>query len=203
MLEELEKIHEEIKKCQRCPLYKSKINYVPGEGNPSSGIMFIGEAPGGEEDKQGKPFVGKAGKYLTEVMEKNGIKREEVYITNVLKCRPPNNRDPKPEEIKACSFWLEKQLEIIKPNVIVTLGRYSTEWIFNYFGLKFTSIMKVRGTIYTVKKWNKEVKIIPTLHPAAVLYHKQWKEYFEKDFELIKEVVEGKNKKKSILDYLK
>jgi len=201
MREELEELCKEILNCKRCSLYKTKTNYVPGEGNPESKIMFIGEAPGGEEDKQGRPFVGKAGKYLTETIKnKLGLDRKDVYITNILKCRPPNNRDPNEEEIKACSIWLEKQLEIIKPDIIVTLGRYSTRWIFEYFGLKFTSIMKVRGNIYIAKKWGKEVKVIPTLHPAAVLYHNQWKNLFEEDFDLIKKVLENKDKK-SILDY--
>ncbi len=202
-LKELEKVHQEILKCQRCPLYKYITNKVPGEGDPTSGIMFIGEAPGREEDKQGRPFVGPAGKLLTKMIEeKLGIQRSKVYITNVLKCRPPNNRDPKPEEIEACSIWLKKQLEIIKPRVVVTLGRYSTEWIFKYFGLKFTKISEVRGKVYTVKKWDHVTYIIPTYHPAAVLYHPQWKEAFERDFELIKKVIEGKEKKpKTLVDF--
>jgi len=181
------KLVEEIKKCRKCNLWKNKLNYVIGDGNIFSKIMFIGEAPGAEEDKQGKPFVGAAGKYLSKVIkEKIGFEdRSNYYITNVIKCRPPNNRDPTEEEINACKEWLEIQLEIIKPEIIVTLGRYSTKWIFEYFGLKFTSILKVRGKVYEAEKWNKKIKIIPTLHPAAVLYHANWKELFEKDFELI------------------
>jgi len=204
-IEELRKLNEEILKCTRCPLYNGKINYVPGEGDPASEIMFIGEAPGEEEDKQGRPFVGRAGKYLTETIERIlEMKRENIFITNVLKCRPPNNRDPKEEEVKACSVWLIKQLEIIKPGVIVTLGRHSTSFIFSYFGLSFTSIMKERGKVRKVRKWDKDVYIIPTLHPAAVLYHPNWKELFEKDFYTIKEVLKGGNiKKTSILDYFK
>ncbi|RIB35596.1 MAG: uracil-DNA glycosylase [Candidatus Nanoclepta minutus] len=202
--EEIEKINREINQCKRCPLYQSKINYVPGEGDPSSEIMFIGEAPGREEDKQGRPFVGNAGKYLTETIEKIlEIKREDIFITNVLKCRPPNNRDPKEEEIEACSIWLIRQIETIKPRIIVTLGRHSSKFIFSYFGLEFTNIMNERGKIRKVRKWDKDVYIIPTLHPAAVLYHQNWRELFEKDFNTIRSVIEGKykNKRTSILDY--
>ena len=205
MLEKLEAIHREILKCTKCPLHKVKTNYVPGEGDPTSGIMFIGEAPGREEDKQGKPFVGAAGKLLTKMIEeKLRISRSKVYITNVLKCRPPNNRDPKPEEINICSQWLKMQLEVIKPKVIVTLGRFSTEWVFKYFGLRFTKISDVRGRIYQVNKWGYITYIIPTYHPAAVLYHPQWEKSFESDFEKIKQIIEGKvEKKKNILDYFK
>ncbi|MEM1805020.1 MAG: type-4 uracil-DNA glycosylase [Nanopusillaceae archaeon] len=201
--ERIEEIANQIKNCKKCQLYKSKTNYVPGEGNPESKIIFIGEAPGSEEDKQGRPFVGKAGKYLTEQIEKIlKIRREDIYITNLIKCRPPNNRDPKEEEIKSCSEWLIKQIEEIKPDLIVTLGRYSTKFIMEYFGLNFTNILKERGNIYIVKRWNKEIYIIPTLHPAAVLYHANWKDLFEKDFEKIKEILENKKiKKQTILEY--
>ncbi|MEM0379176.1 MAG: type-4 uracil-DNA glycosylase [Nanopusillaceae archaeon] len=202
--EKIEEIANQIKSCKKCPLHLSKINYVPGEGNPENKIIFIGEAPGSEEDKQGRPFVGKAGKYLTEQIEKIlGIKREEIYITNLIKCRPPKNRDPKEEEIKNCSEWLIKQIEEIKPNLIVTLGRHSTKFIMEYFGLNFTNIMKERGKIYVINKWNKDTYIIPTLHPAAVLYHANWKSLFESDFEKIRDIIkkDTKTKKQTILDY--
>ncbi|BFI73445.1 type-4 uracil-DNA glycosylase [Nanoarchaeota archaeon] len=199
--EEINKLNQEILKCQRCELYKLKKNYVPGDGNANTKIVFIGEAPGRDEDMQGKPFVGKAGQVLTEnIRNILNIDRKDVYITNVVKCRPPNNREPKENEIKACSIWLEKQLEIIQPEIIVTLGHYSTKWIFEYFGIKFNSIMKDRGKIYKVNKWGKEVKIIPTLHPASTLYHKEWREIFDNDFKLIKSILN--NNKVGILKYL-
>ena len=201
-MEDIQELHKKILSCRSCDLHKTRTKCVPGEGDHSQGIMFIGEAPGKEEDKQGKPFVGAAGKYLTEVLARNGIKRESVYITNVLKCRPPNNRDPKPEEIRACSRWLKLQLDLIKPCIIVTLGRFSTQWIFDYFNLKYSSIMKVRGKVYEAEKWNKVVYIIPTLHPAAVLYHPKWKPLFEQDIALIRTILQEKPKKKNILDYL-
>ncbi|MGC9132955.1 MAG: type-4 uracil-DNA glycosylase [Nanopusillaceae archaeon] len=199
--EEINELNEEILKCKRCPLYQFKKNYVPGDGNPNSKILFIGEAPGRDEDIQGKPFVGKAGQVLNENIKNIfNLDRKDVYITNVVKCRPPNNREPKDEEIKACSIWLEKQLEIIQPEIIITLGHYSTKWIFEYFGIKFNSIMKDRGKIYKVNKWGKEIKIIPTLHPASTLYHKEWRELFDNDFKLIKSVLN--NNKVGILKYI-
>ncbi len=200
----IEELNKEIFNCNRCPLYLSKTNYVPGDGNPESNILFIGEAPGREEDIKGKPFVGKAGKILEENINKIlNLDREKVFITNVIKCRPPNNRDPKEEEIKSCSIWLIKQLEIIKPSLIITLGNHSTKFIFEYFGLKFESIMKHRGKVYEVKKWDKIVKIIPTIHPASTLYHKDWRDLFDKDFYEIKKNIENENESSGILKYIK
>ncbi|HIP62612.1 MAG TPA: uracil-DNA glycosylase [Archaeoglobus profundus] len=199
----LAEIENKIKMCKRCELWKFKKNYVPGEGNPNAKIVFIGEAPGSEEDKQGRPFVGSAGKYLTQVMEKFGIKREEVYITNVLKCRPPNNRDPTPTEIEACKPYLMEQLEAIKPSIIVCLGRFSASVVFNLFGLKFSSISKVRGEVFEVRKWNKNVKIIPLYHPAAVLYKPHLKETFERDFKKIIDLInERKIKHTTLSDFI-
>ena len=198
-------IENKIRMCKRCELWKFKKNYVPGEGNPNANIVFIGEAPGSEEDKQGRPFVGSAGKYLTQVMEKFGIKREDVYITNVLKCRPPNNRDPTPTEIEACKPYLIEQLEVIKPSVIVCLGRFSASVVFSLFGLKFSSISKVRGEVFEVRRWNKNVKVIALYHPAAVLYRPQLKEIFEKDFKKIVNLLneEKRIKPTTLSDFIK
>ncbi len=195
----LKEVEDEIRRCRRCELWKYKTNYVPGEGNPNAKIVFIGEAPGREEDIQGRPFVGKAGKYLTEVLKKLGVERKEVYITNVLKCRPPNNRDPKPEEIEACKPYLLKQLEIIKPDVIVCLGRFSSDVILSEFGLGFRGISRDRGKVFEVEKWDKIVKIIPTYHPAAILRNKGLAEYFESDLKKAVEVL--KRKPKTLLDF--
>ena len=198
-MEEYLKLIEEIKSCKRCGLYKSATNKVPGEGDWKSGIMLVGEAPGREEDKQGKPFVGQAGKLLTKVLEEvAGIKGESVYITNVLKCRPPNNRDPEEGEINACKIWLERQLELIKPRVVVTLGRFAARFIFSYFNLSFTSLMRVRGNVFTARKWDREIIILPTLHPAAVLYHAAWKEMFVEDFKKLGEIVRGRKESKPL-----
>ncbi|HEW89812.1 MAG TPA: uracil-DNA glycosylase, partial [Candidatus Bathyarchaeota archaeon] len=121
----------EIKACTRCPLHATRKNPVPGEGSLDAELMLIGEAPGRWEDEKGRPFVGAAGKLLNKLLGVAGFRREEVYIANVLKCRPPGNRDPRPEEVSACTPFLDRQIEIIGPKVIATLGRHSTRYIFS------------------------------------------------------------------------
>jgi DNA polymerase len=171
---QLAEMREEIAACTRCELFRSAENAVPGEGNPKARIMLIGEAPGWHEDKQGKPFVGNSGKFLTELLGSAGIEREDVFITNVVKHRPPGNRDPLPDEIMACSMWLEKQIEAIDPDVIVTLGRFS---MAKYFpGQK---ISKIHGEA-------KEVGgryIVPMYHPAAALHNGALRPEIEADFQ--------------------
>ncbi|RLI79440.1 uracil-DNA glycosylase [Archaeoglobales archaeon] len=200
-------IEKEIKRCKKCELWRSKTNYVPGEGSEKADVVFIGEAPGREEDLQGKPFVGNAGKLLTEMIEKIGLSRKDVFIGNVLKCRPPNNRDPLPEEIEACSPYLIRQLEVIEPEIIVCLGRFSASFIFELFGLEFTSISRVKGRVFKVKAWGKDVSIIALYHPAAILYRPQLREKYEMDFAIIGSLI-GKNEKvkkmtnSTLFDYL-
>ncbi len=197
--ERLKDIERDIKKCKKCNLWKVKTNYVPGEGNENAEVFFIGEAPGKEEDKQGRPFVGNAGKLLNELLKKIGLRREDVFIGNVLKCRPPNNRDPKPEEIEACSPYLLRQLNVIKPKVIVCLGRHSTSFIFDLFDIPFRGISRERGNVKKVRVWNRVVYILPTYHPAAALYKPQLKEDLEEDFKKIGEIL--RRKKVSLLDF--
>ncbi|RLI73548.1 uracil-DNA glycosylase [Archaeoglobales archaeon] len=206
-MDSLATIEEEIKKCKKCDLWSTKRNYVPGDGSENADVVFIGEAPGREEDLQGKPFVGNAGKLLTEMIEKIGLTRKDVFIGNVLKCRPPNNRDPTPEEIEACSPYLIRQLEVIKPKVIVCLGRFSASFIFELFGLEFTNISRVRRKVFNVERWGKNVSIIALYHPAAILYRPQLREEYEKEFGVIKDLI-GANKKEkkkiknsTLLDY--
>ncbi len=200
-METLEDIKREILNCKKCPLHLTKTNYVPGVGNGSSGIVFVGEAPGREEDLKGEPFVGSAGKLLTELMASVGLSREEVFICNVLKCRPPNNRDPLPEEVEACGGYLVRQLNVIKPNLVVCLGRHSASFIFDLFGLPFSSITKVNGKVFEAEKWGKKVKILPLYHPAAVLYRPQLREEYEKHFRTLGELCGKVSKQKTLLDF--
>ena len=200
-MEDLEKIRQEILKCKKCDLYKTKTNYVPGSGNPRARLVFVGEAPGKEEDLQGEPFVGSAGKLLTEMIESIGLKRSDVFICNVLKCRPPNNRDPTENEIRACGDYLRRQLEAIRPDLIVCLGRFAANFVFNLFGLKFTSITKVRGREFKVNRWGKEVRIFPIYHPAAILYRPQLREEYEEEFRRIKEML-GIKRGSTLLDFI-
>jgi len=174
-------VEREIRSCRKCELWRFKTNYVPGEGNPNAKIVLVGEAPGREEDLQGRPFVGRAGIYLNGVLERVGIDRSEIYITNVLKCRPPKNRDPKPEEISACKPYLLKQLDIIRPKVIVCLGRFSADVILREFGMRFGGMGRDRGKVFEFERWGKVVRVVPTYHPAAVLRNRSLESYFEND----------------------
>ena len=198
-MKSLDEISGEILSCKKCELWKTKTNYVPGEGNVNSKIIFVGEAPGREEDLQGRPFVGAAGKLLTQMIERIlGVERKDVFITNILKCRPPGNRDPLPEEIKACTPYLLKQIEVINPEIIVCLGRHSASCIFKAFGMSFPGISRVKGV---VKETNGK-KIIAIYHPAAILYRPQLKEEYEKDFRKIAALVKKNKKKTTLLDFL-
>ncbi len=158
---EFERMSKQVAVCKACPLYSSRKNTVFGEGNLHTDLMFIGEAPGGDEDKQGRPFVGKAGQLLTRIINAMGLEREDVYIANVIKCRPPFNRDPEPEEISACWHFIERQIDLIKPLVICTLGRISTKTIL----MTTEGISKLRGRFGEYKG----IKVMPTFHPSYLL----------------------------------
>ncbi|MEJ2776834.1 type-4 uracil-DNA glycosylase [Sulfolobaceae archaeon RB850M] len=200
---DLEEIAKLVRSCTKCNLWKSRTNAVPGEGPSNAKIMFIGEAPGENEDLEGRPFVGAAGKLLTKLIEEIlGLKRNEVFITNVVKCRPPNNRDPTEEEILACSPYLDSQIEVIKPKIIVTLGKHSTSYIFSKASITFTSISKVRGKWYVWKKGEEvEIKVFPTYHPAAALYNPSLRKVLEEDFRKIRSEIGKENSKGFTIEY--
>ncbi len=179
---ELEDIANEIKKCTKCGLHKNRTNTVPGDGDSKAEIMFIGEGPGEKEDQQGLPFVGAAGKYLTELLEMIGLDRSDVFIANVVKCRPPKNRDPLPEEVETCTTnYLFKQIDLIKPKVIVTLGRHS----MNRF-IEGKTISQDHGKPFRVKGQ----VYYPIYHPAAALYRGTLRADIEADFKKLPKVVE-------------
>ena len=167
---------EQIAVCHRCEIAKQRTRAVPGEGAADADIMFIGEAPGWHEDQQGRPFVGPAGKFLDELLASIGLRREQVYIANVIKCRPAGNRDPLPYEIQNCRPWLEKQIEIIQPKMIVTLGRYSMAM---YFPGK--SISKIHGTAQK----RDGVIYYAMYHPAAALHQQSLRQAIEGDMQKI------------------
>ena len=188
--EELKKIRDEVVACSKCPLASFRIenNYLPviGQGSHNADIIFIGEAPGLNEAKTGVPFCGAAGRVLNELLESISIKREDVYICNILKDRPPGNRDPQENEIRACLPYLKKQIEIIKPKVVCTLGRYSMKLIMEEFGLtsKLDSISKIHGQIFEADS----LKIIPLYHPAVAVYNNNMKEALREDFKILKNI---------------
>jgi len=168
----LRELYEEIALCQQCELAKHRTKVVPGEGAEDADIMFIGEAPGWHEDQQGRPFVGPAGLYLDELLASINLKREQVYIANVIKCRPLGNRDPLPTEIHNCRKWLERQIELIHPKMIITLGRYSMAMFF-----PGKSISKIHGTAQ--KRDN--VIYYAMYHPAAALHQQSLRRAIEED----------------------
>jgi uracil-DNA glycosylase family 4 len=168
----LTELYREIASCRRCDLYQTRTRAVPGEGAEDAEIMFIGEAPGWHEDQQGRPFVGPAGQFLDKLLASINLKRSQVYIANVIKSRPPDNRDPLPNEIAACRPWLEKQIELVHPRMIVTLGRYSMAMFF-----PGKSISKIHGT--AVKQG--DVIYFAMYHPAAALHQQSLRQSIEAD----------------------
>jgi len=181
--QKLEKLAKQIKVCTRCELHRSRTEAVPGEGPTQPEIMFIGEGPGASEDKQGRPFVGASGKFLERLLEQAGLTRTEVFITNVVKCRPPGNRDPLPDEIEICtSNYLQHQIEIVNPSIIVTLGRHSMGLFF-----KGAKITQIHGQMRQVG----DRFVIAMFHPAAALHQQSLKSTIMEDFarlpELLKE----------------
>jgi uracil-DNA glycosylase family 4 len=168
----LTELNEEIAHCSLCEIARNRTRVVPGEGAEDSDILFIGEAPGWHEDQQGRPFVGSAGKFLDELLTLVDLNRSQVFIANVIKCRPPSNRDPLPIEINNCRKWLDRQIEIIRPRIIVTLGRYS---MARFFPGK--SISKIHGT---VQKWNG-ITCYAMYHPAAALHQQSLRRTIEED----------------------
>jgi DNA polymerase len=184
--EALVEVFNEASICERCPLSETRNQVVFGAGNSDADLMFVGEAPGAEEDRQGLPFVGRAGGFLTELLEGIGLKREDVFIANVLKCRPPGNRDPQPEEIDSCRPYLERQVELIEPRVICTLGNFATKLLT----ANPTGITKVRGTAQEHVLGSRPVYMLPLFHPAAGLRTPAVARTLREDFEAIPELLD-------------
>jgi uracil-DNA glycosylase family 4 len=180
-------IAEEVRSCTKCRLHQGTRNGVPGEGNPHAEILFVGEGPGFHEDAQGRPFVGPAGKLLTDMLARAGLKREDVFITNIVKHRPPGNRDPMPDEIEACWGYLERQITEIKPVLLVTLGRHS---MMQFFGPN-ARITQVHGT---VRPW-REILAYACFHPAAALHQPKYREMLEQDFDGLPRALEAARKR--------
>ena len=183
--EALVEVFNRASTCELCPLHETRGKVVFGSGNADADLMFVGEAPGAEEDRQGVPFVGRAGKFLGELLEGIGMTREDVFIANVLKCRPPGNRDPQPDEIDTCRPYLEKQVELIRPRVIGTLGNFSTKLLTG----SPIGITKVRGTAQQHSLGGRQVLLLPLFHPAAGLRTPAVADQLRQDFELIPELL--------------
>ncbi len=186
---ELQALHTQIRSCTQCPLHIGRTHAVPGDGPVDALIMFIGEAPGFHEDQQGIPFVGAAGRFLNDLLEKSEIDRKRVFITNVIKCRPPGNRDPQVEEVEACKHYLDRQIEIISPKVIVTLGRHSMARAF-----PDEKISQVHGQARIVAGSESATNQVyfPMYHPAAALHQPSLRSVVEADFSLLRDLLDGK-----------
>jgi DNA polymerase len=184
--EELVALYKEVSKCTKCPLRETRTKTVFGAGNADADLMFVGEAPGAEEDRQGLPFVGRAGLLLNELLVEIGLSREDVFICNVLKSRPPNNRDPLPTEIAACEPYLFEQVRLIEPRVVCTLGNFATKLLTG----SPTGITRVRGTPQTHQLGGRTVYMLPLFHPAAALRTPAVKEQLRGDFATIPALLE-------------
>ncbi|MDR1713360.1 MAG: uracil-DNA glycosylase [Coriobacteriales bacterium] len=177
MPESLAEIEAALAGCRLCPLAQTRTNIVFGVGNPHAEVLFVGEAPGKQEDLGAEPFIGAAGKYLNSLLALAGLKREEIYIANVLKCRPPGNRDPLPAEIEACTPYLRRQVRAIAPMVIVTLGRFATHFILK----TEVGITQLRGRVHITGPFS----VLPIFHPAAAIYDRSKEPLMEADFKLL------------------
>jgi uracil-DNA glycosylase len=181
-MSELEALHAQIRECTLCRLSRGRTHAVPGAGSPTARIMFVGEAPGFHEDQQCLPFVGAAGRFLEQLLASINLTREQVFITNIVKCRPPDNRDPQPDEIEACRGYLDRQIEQIAPRLIVTLGRFSMQ--LAYSGV---SISRVHGQ----PKRIGDIVYLPMFHPAAALHQPRYRSLIEQDVLKIPEILSG------------
>ena len=179
----LEEFRARISECHKCPLGATRTHFVFGSGNPDADLMFVGEAPGEEEDLQGQPFVGRAGQLLTKMIEAMKLRREDVYIANVLKCRPPNNRTPLPSEMEQCKPYLDRQIALIRPKIICALGRVAAQALLN----TGEGLNRLRGTFHDYRG----VKVLVTYHPAALLRNPQWKTQSWDDLQRVRYELDG------------
>ena len=184
--EQLVELFKDVQRCSRCPLHETRTKPVFGAGNADAELMFVGEAPGAEEDRQGLPFVGRAGQLLNQMLEEIGLARDDVFIANVLKSRPPGNRDPQPLEIEACKPYLFEQIRLIEPRVVCTLGNFSTKLLTG----SPTGITRVRGTPQVHQLGARTVYLLPLFHPAAALRTPAVKEQLRADFATIPELLQ-------------
>ena len=182
-LDTLDEIAKKVNKCTRCPLYETATQGVPGEGNAKAKLVCVGEAPGAKEDETGRPFVGQAGQLLTKILGAIDLTREQVFICNVLKHRPPGNRNPRPEEVEACSPYLIRQLELIKPKVIVAFGTFAAQTLLN----SKTPIGQLRGLVH---KYHG-IPLVVTYHPAALLRNPAWKRPTWEDVKLARRILDS------------
>lgn len=179
----------DITACKRCRLWKFRKNTVPGVGTLRAKVMLIGEAPGYHEDMQSMPFVGHAGRILDQLLTRAGLSRGDVYVSNILKCRPPNNQDPTSAEMQACTPYLRRQLNLLRPRLVVAMGRFATTFMAAEAGKQFTSISKMHGNPFDVMLREHRIVVFPTFHPAAALYNPRYQAALDEDFKAMKTII--------------
>lgn len=186
---ELENLRKLAMKCKKCQLHETRKSVVFGEGDEKAEIMFIGEAPGAKEDEQGRPFVGRAGQIFNELLDSIDISREDVFVANILKCRPPGNRNPLPNEIKECTLYLQSQINIVKPKIICPMGNYATQFILKHFNIKIEDkgISRIHGRVFKATNIFGIIKIIPLYHPAVATYNPDMKKVLLNDILALKD----------------
>jgi len=180
----------EIRACRRCPLWEEACQAVPGEGDPDAKIFFVGEAPGKQEDLTGRPFVGRSGRLVDMLLTGIGLARDEVFIGNLVKHRPPGNRCPKPGEIHACTPFLDRQIGVVEPTIIVTLGRVPANYLFSWFGMKFEKLGDIRGRAYSVERDDRMMTVLPMYHPASALRNPLHRAVMEQDFDTLGRLID-------------
>lgn len=188
----IEKLRTKISNCKRCILSETRTNVVPGEGDCNADIMFIGEAPGKNEDLKGKPFVGRAGDVFDKLLNSVGLTRDQIYLCNILKCRPPGNRNPLASEIRSCVGSLDVQIKVVEPLVIGTLGNFATTYIFERFGIPPAKISAVAGKVFDVDPRFGQIKIVPVFHPAVATYNVHKTDLLIEHFQVFKKFIGSK-----------
>jgi uracil-DNA glycosylase family 4 len=187
---EYQQLNQEIVTCIRCRLSEVRIHAVPGEGQVPARILMVGEAPGKREDELGRPFVGRAGSVLQDLLSSINLSRDEVYITSIIKCRPPGNRDPKDDEIAACHPYLERQIALLRPSVIVPMGRFSAREISRAFGIRERKISDIHGRDFTAQASYGTIHILPVYHPAVVTHNPNLQSALHDDFSQLKKILD-------------
>ena len=188
----IEELSTEINNCKKCELWKTRNKPLVGDGSVDTEILVIGESPGYNEDLEGRAFVGEAGKILDQLLSLVNLKREDIYITNILKCHPPRNHNPTRGEIDSCIGYLNRQIDIIKPKIIVALGKFASRDIFAKYNLPFTRISDVHGNVSEVATLFGRIKIIPLYHPAAACYHNEMVDILKKDFIKLRNLLDNR-----------
>lgn len=189
MYNKLDGLEIEVRNCWSCNLYKTRNKPLLGDGNPESRIMLVGESPGYQEDLTGKAFVGEAGKVLDRLLNEACLGRRDVYITNVLKCHPPRNHNPNRKQIEACIPFLFRQIEIIQPEVIITLGKFASRELLPWLGIEYSRVCEIHGSVFLGKLGERNIKVIPMYHPAFACFHENMINVLVSDFKRVRDVV--------------